>query len=39
VLVTIAGGQGLRFTPPLTITSAELDGALDVLDKVLGTLP
>jgi acetylornithine/N-succinyldiaminopimelate aminotransferase len=38
VLVTIAGGQGLRFTPPLTITSAELDGALDVLDKVLGTL-
>jgi acetylornithine/N-succinyldiaminopimelate aminotransferase len=37
VLVTIAGGQGLRFTPPLTITSAELDGALDVLDKVLGT--
>ena len=39
VLVTIAGGQGLRFTPPLTITSAELDGALDVLDRVLGTLP
>jgi len=38
VLVTIAGGQGLRFTPPLTITPAELDGALDVLDKVLGTL-
>jgi acetylornithine/N-succinyldiaminopimelate aminotransferase len=39
VLVTIAGGQGLRFTPPLTITPAELNGALDVLDKVLGTLP
>jgi acetylornithine/N-succinyldiaminopimelate aminotransferase len=39
VLVTIAGGQGLRFTPPLTITPAELDGALDVLDRVLGTLP
>jgi acetylornithine/N-succinyldiaminopimelate aminotransferase len=39
VLITIAGGQGLRFTPALTITSAELDGALDVLDKVLGTLP
>jgi acetylornithine/N-succinyldiaminopimelate aminotransferase len=38
VLVTIAGGQGLRFTPPLTITSTELDGALDVLDRVLGTL-
>lgn len=39
VLVTIAGGQGLRFTPPLTITSAELNGALDVLDRVLGAWP
>ena len=39
VLVTIAGGQGLRFTPPLTITSAELGGALDILDRVLGTFP
>jgi acetylornithine/N-succinyldiaminopimelate aminotransferase len=38
VLVTIAGGQALRFTPPLNITSAELNGALDVLDKVLGSL-
>jgi acetylornithine/N-succinyldiaminopimelate aminotransferase len=39
VLVTIAGGQGLRFTPPLTITSAELGSALDILDRVLGTFP
>ena len=39
VLVTIAGGQALRFTPPLNISSAELNGALDLLDKVLGTLP
>ena len=39
VLVTIAGGQALRFTPPLTITSAELGGALDVLDRVLGAFP
>lgn len=38
VLVTIAGGQALRFTPPLTITSAELNAALDILDKVLGSL-
>ncbi|HVY31661.1 MAG TPA: acetylornithine transaminase [Polyangiaceae bacterium] len=38
VLVTIAGGQALRFTPPLNITSAELNAALDVLDKVLGSL-
>jgi acetylornithine/N-succinyldiaminopimelate aminotransferase len=39
VLVTIAGGQALRFTPPLNITSGELSAALDVLDRVLGTLP
>lgn len=38
VLVTIAGGQALRFTPPLNITSAELSAALDLLDKVLGSL-
>jgi acetylornithine/N-succinyldiaminopimelate aminotransferase len=38
VLVTIAGGQALRFTPPLTITSAELNAALDILDQVLGNL-
>jgi acetylornithine/N-succinyldiaminopimelate aminotransferase len=37
VLVTIAGGQALRITPPLNITSAELTAALDVLDRVLGT--
>ncbi len=37
VLVTIAGGQGLRFTPALTITSQELGGALDILERVLGT--
>src|SRR4051812_2383457 len=39
VLVTIAGGQGLRFTPALTITSAELGGALDIIDRVLGAFP
>jgi acetylornithine/N-succinyldiaminopimelate aminotransferase len=38
VLVTVAGGQALRITPPLTITSAELGGALDIVDRVLGTL-
>jgi acetylornithine/N-succinyldiaminopimelate aminotransferase len=38
VLLTIAGGQALRFTPPLNITSGELGAALDVLDRVLGTL-
>lgn len=39
VLVTIAGGQALRFTPPLNITPAELGAALDVIDRVLGALP
>ena len=39
VLVTIAGGQALRFTPPLNITSGELGAALDIIDRVLGALP
>ncbi len=39
VLVTIAGGQALRFTPALNITSAELSSALDLIDRVLGTYP
>ncbi len=37
VLVTIAGGQALRVSPPLNITSAELGAALDVLERVLGS--
>jgi acetylornithine/N-succinyldiaminopimelate aminotransferase len=36
VLVTIAGGQALRISPPLNITSDELGAALDVVDRVLG---
>jgi acetylornithine/N-succinyldiaminopimelate aminotransferase len=39
VLLTIAGGQALRFTPPLTITSTELNAALEVVDRVLGAWP
>jgi acetylornithine/N-succinyldiaminopimelate aminotransferase len=39
VLLTIAGGQALRFTPPLIITSAELGAALEVVDRVLGAWP
>jgi acetylornithine/N-succinyldiaminopimelate aminotransferase len=38
VLLTIAGGQALRFSPPLVITRAELDEGLSVVDKVLGSL-
>jgi acetylornithine/N-succinyldiaminopimelate aminotransferase len=39
VLVTIAGATALRFTPPLNITPGELGAALDVIDRVLGSLP
>jgi acetylornithine/N-succinyldiaminopimelate aminotransferase len=39
VLVTIAGGQALRFSPALNITSAELGSALDIVERVLGALP
>lgn len=39
VLLTIAGGQALRFSPPLTISEAELGDALDVVDRVLGAWP
>jgi len=35
VLVSIAGGNVLRFSPPLTITQAELDEALSVVEDVL----
>ncbi|HYP87905.1 MAG TPA: acetylornithine transaminase [Polyangiaceae bacterium] len=39
VLVTIAGAQALRFTPPLTITAGELSAALEIIDRVLGASP
>jgi acetylornithine/N-succinyldiaminopimelate aminotransferase len=39
VLVTIAGGQALRISPPLNITSSELGDALDIVDRVLGAWP
>jgi acetylornithine/N-succinyldiaminopimelate aminotransferase len=39
VLLTIAGGQALRFSPPLNITSNELGAALDIVDRVLGSWP
>jgi acetylornithine/N-succinyldiaminopimelate aminotransferase len=38
VLVTVAGTSALRFTPPLNITPGELSAALDVIDRVLGSL-
>jgi acetylornithine/N-succinyldiaminopimelate aminotransferase len=39
VLLTIAGGQALRVSPPLNITSGELGAALDIVDRVLGSWP
>jgi len=38
VLLTVAGGQALRFSPPLVVTRAELDEGLSKVDAVLGSL-
>jgi acetylornithine/succinyldiaminopimelate/putrescine aminotransferase len=38
VLLTVAGGQALRFSPPLVVTRAELDEGLTRVDAVLGSL-
>ena len=38
VLLTIAGGRGLRFSPPLVITPAEIDEGVAAVDKVLKAL-
>ncbi len=35
VLLTIAGGQALRFSPPLIITRAELEEGIEVLERSL----
>ena len=35
VLLTIAGGQALRFSPPLIVTKSELEEAAGVLDRAL----
>lgn len=38
VLLTVAGGTALRFSPPLIIQKSEIDEALTVVDRVLGEL-
>jgi 4-aminobutyrate aminotransferase-like enzyme len=38
VLLTIAGGRALRFSPPLTVTNDELTEGLDIVDSALGDL-
>ncbi|HEX9619753.1 MAG TPA: acetylornithine/succinylornithine family transaminase [Polyangiaceae bacterium] len=35
VLLTLAGGQGLRFSPPLVVEQADLDEGVDRLDALL----
>jgi acetylornithine/N-succinyldiaminopimelate aminotransferase len=35
LLVTIAGGQALRFSPPLTVSEPEIDEALGITERVL----
>jgi acetylornithine/succinyldiaminopimelate/putrescine aminotransferase len=37
VLLSIAGGNVLRFTPPLCITAAEIDEGVAIVEKVLST--
>ena len=39
VLLTLGGAQALRFSPPLTVTTEELDQGIEVVDRVLGALP
>lgn len=39
LLVTVAGGTALRFSPPLTITIEELDEAVAIVDRILGAGP
>ncbi|MFI9506565.1 L-lysine 6-transaminase [Nocardia sp. NPDC052566] len=38
VLILGTGDRGIRFRPPLTVTGAELDTAVDALDRVLADL-
>lgn len=38
LLVSIAGGQALRFSPPLVVKPSEIDEALAMLDTTLGEL-
>ena len=37
-VLTIAGGQGLRFSPALVVSEAELDEGVSIVDRVLGAL-
>jgi acetylornithine/N-succinyldiaminopimelate aminotransferase len=38
LLVSLAGGQAVRFTPPLVVEKSQIDEALAIVDGVLGKL-
>jgi acetylornithine/N-succinyldiaminopimelate aminotransferase len=38
LLLTLAGGRGLRFTPPLTVSHEELEEGIRLLDQVLNAV-
>lgn len=38
LLVTVAGGRGIRFSPPLTVSTSELEEGVAIVDRVLGSL-
>lgn len=38
LLITVAGGRGLRFSPPLTVSVAELEEGVAIVDRILGAL-
>lgn len=39
LLLTVAGDDALRISPALTVSKAEIDEALEIIDKVLGAVP
>jgi acetylornithine/N-succinyldiaminopimelate aminotransferase len=39
LLLTIAGGRALRFSPPLVVEPGQIDEALGIVDAVLAELP
>ncbi|WP_068061113.1 L-lysine 6-transaminase [Nocardia xishanensis] len=38
VLIIGTGERGIRFRPPLTVSAAQLDAAVDAVDRVLGSV-
>lgn len=36
LMLTLAGGQALRFSPPLVVTREQIDESIDITERVLG---